>query len=144
MDVIRHQANTWRDDALAEKWLKVENVRRVVLGALEIERVEKRIGSSLQAAPHVYLTADYFEALEGLDVADLAIVSSIHLHEGVAPDGAFHLPELDGIGVVPALADGEKCARCWKIMPDVGSDPAAPEICGRCAIAVKYHLAAAE
>lgn len=135
---------SWRDDVLAEKWRKVANVRRVVLGALEIERVEKRIGSSLQAAPHVYLTADYFDALEGLDVADLAIVSSIHLHEGVAPDGAFHLPELDGIGVVPALADGEKCDRCWKIMPDVGSDPAAPKICGRCAIAVKYHLAAAE
>jgi isoleucyl-tRNA synthetase len=135
---------SWRDDVLAEKWRKVANVRRVVLGALEIERVEKRIGSSLQAAPHVYLTADYLDALEGLDVADLAIVSSIHLHKGAAPDGAFHLPELDGIGVVPALADGEKCDRCWKIMPDVGSDPAAPEICGRCAIAVKHYLAAAE
>ena len=135
---------SWRDDVLAEKWRKVANVRKVVLGALEIERVEKRIGSSLQAAPHVYLTADYLDALEGLDVADLAIVSSIHLHEGAAPDGAFHLPELDGIGVVPALADGKKCDRCWKIMPDIGSDPAAPEICGRCAIAVKYHLAATE
>lgn len=134
----------WRDDVLAEKWRKVWNVRRVVLGALEIERAEKRIGSSLQAAPDVYLTADYLKALEGLDVADLAIVSAIHLHEGEAPDGAFHLAELEGIGVVPALADGEKCDRCWKIMPDVGSDPAAPDVCGRCADAVKQHPVAAE
>ena len=115
-----------------------------MLGALEIERIEKRIGSSLQAAPDVYLTADYLDALEGLDVADLAIVSSIHLHEGTAPDGAFHLPELEGIAVVPALAVGEKCARCWKFLPDVGIDPSAPDLCGRCAVAVKDHLEAAE
>ena len=134
----------WRDDGLAEKWRKVGNIRRVVLGALEIERIEKRIGASLQAAPDVYLTADYLDALEGVDVADLAIVSSIHLHEGTAPDGAFHLPELEGIAVVPALAVGEKCARCWKFLPDVGIDPSAPDLCGRCAVAVKDNLEAAE
>ncbi|HAT34628.1 MAG TPA: isoleucine--tRNA ligase, partial [Rhodospirillaceae bacterium] len=104
----------WQDDALAAKWQKVWAVRRVVLGALEIERAEKRIGSSLQAAPAVYLSADYLTALEGLEVADLAIVSEVELHEGAAPEGAFSLPDIADIAVVPKTAEGEKCARCWK------------------------------
>jgi isoleucyl-tRNA synthetase len=134
-------ADDWRDDALAAKWAKVRNVRRVVLGALEIERAEKRIGASLQAAPDVYLTADYLAALEGLDVADLMIVSDIALHEGDAPDGAFAITEIAGIGVVPKTAEGEKCGRCWKILPDVGAE--APELCGRCAAVVAKNPVAA-
>ena len=46
----------WRDDALAEKWRKVRLVRRVVTGALEIERAGKRIGSSLEADPIVHVS----------------------------------------------------------------------------------------
>jgi isoleucyl-tRNA synthetase len=38
------------------KWKKIRTVRRVVTGALEIERREKRIGSSLEAAPVVHIT----------------------------------------------------------------------------------------
>ena len=46
----------WRDDELAAKWERVRDVRRVVTGALEIERAAKSIGSSLEAAPEVYVT----------------------------------------------------------------------------------------
>ena len=54
----------WRDDALADKWRKVRLVRRVVTGALELERAQKRIGSSLEAAPVVYVAdKDLFAAL---------------------------------------------------------------------------------
>ncbi len=45
----------WKNEALAEKWKKIRAVRRVVTGALEIERSDKRIGSSLEAAPVVYV-----------------------------------------------------------------------------------------
>ena len=48
----------WRDDALAEHWAQVRRVRRVVTGALEIERAQKRIGASLEAAPVVYIADD--------------------------------------------------------------------------------------
>ncbi len=65
----------WRDDALAEKWEKIRRLRRVVTGALEIERAEKRIGSSLQAAPTVYADADSVAAMEGLDLAEISITS---------------------------------------------------------------------
>jgi len=132
----------WRDDALAEKWEKIRRLRRVVTGALEIERAEKRIGSSLQAAPTVYADADSVAAMEGLDLAEISITSGAELVEGPVPDGAFTVPEIDGIGVVPQLAEGEKCARCWQVLPDVGAH-AHPDVCERCADAVEHQKEAA-
>ncbi len=134
----------WRDDELAAKWEKIRQVRRVVTGALERERAEKRIGSSLQAAPRVYLTGDYMTALDGLDLAEIAITSDIELIAGDAPADAFTLEEVAGIGVSPALAEGEKCERCWRVLPEVGARPEAPGACGRCADAVAASRAAAE
>ncbi|MBO6782110.1 MAG: class I tRNA ligase family protein, partial [Alphaproteobacteria bacterium] len=133
----------WRDDALAKKWETVRRVRRVVTGALEIERAEKRIGSSLQAAPTVYADADTVSIMEGLDLAEIAITSDARLVVGDAPEGAFTLPDVDGIGVVPALAEGEKCARCWQVLPDVGTHEH-PDVCARCDAAVDRHPRAAE
>jgi isoleucyl-tRNA synthetase len=135
--------DSWRDDALAARWETVRDVRRVVLGALEIERAEKRIGSSLLAAPDVYVTAAHKAALDGLDLADIAITSDIVVIDGPPPAGAFTLPDVAGVGVVPKKAAGEKCERCWRVLPDVGSVPDVPGVCGRCADAVRTKRRAA-
>ena len=123
----------WRDDALAAKWAKIRATRRVVTAALEIQRTEKVIGASLEAAPTVYLRdTDAIQTLESVPFADLCITSAITLKADPAPDGAFTLDGAeDGIAVVFAKADGEKCQRCWKILPDVGSH-SHPGTCGRC------------
>ena len=129
--------DAWRDDALAAKWSKVRALRRVVTGALEQERAEKRIGSSLDAAPLVEATADFVAAMEGVDLAEIAITSAATLKQVDDPQGAFRLPEVDGVAVTPVSADQAKCSRCWKKLPDVGADAEAPETCGRCAAAVR-------
>ena len=134
----------WRNDNLAAKWEKVRQLRRVVTGALEIERAEKRIRSSLQAAPVVYVTPEYLEAMDGVDLAELAITSTARLSEGDAPDGAFALEDVPGVAVVPTSASGEKCQRCWKVLEDVGANPDHPEACPRCADAASHFHAAAE
>jgi isoleucyl-tRNA synthetase len=121
----------WRDDPLAEKWTTIRDVRRVVTGALEIERAEKRIGSSLQAKPIVHVTAAALAAFSDLDPADIFITSGAVLTTEPAPSGAFHLEEVADVAVVPAPAEGGKCERCWKVLPEV--DVAAEPICGRCA-----------
>ncbi len=80
----------WRDEALAEKWRKVRAVRRVVTGALEIERKERRIGSSLEAAPKVYIAdRDLRDALQGIDLAEIAITSGVSLTDGAGPEGCL-------------------------------------------------------
>jgi isoleucyl-tRNA synthetase len=127
---------SWLDAALGEKWKTVRALRRVVTGALELERAEKRIGSSLQAAPVVYATPDYVKAFEGLDLRDICITSGGELVAGEAPAGAFTLPDVAGVAVVPTLADGTKCARCWQVLEEVGKSPAHPLICRRCEEAV--------
>ncbi len=134
----------WRDDALAEKWAKIRRVRRVVTGALEIERAEKRIGSSLQAAPEVWIADEYAEAIGGVDLAEVSITSSISVRRGEVPAGAFRIDDVPGVGVVPALADGGKCERCWQILPEVGSHADHPSICNRCVDAVESLPTAAE
>ena len=133
----------WRDDALAAKWATIRRLRRVVTGALEVERAEKRIGSSLQAAPEVYADASSIAALDGLELAEIAITSDATLLEGEPPAGAFTLPDVAGIGVVPKPAEGEKCVRCWQVLPDVGTH-GHDGICGRCATAVAHAPKAAE
>ena len=134
----------WRDDDLAAKWARIRQVRRVVTGAIEIERGEKRLGSSLQAAPEVYVTQEDAAALDGIDLAEIAITSDATMIEGAAPKGAFVLDDVAGIGVVPKPAAGEKCERCWRVLPEVGADAELPGTCGRCADAVRGLSAAAE
>jgi isoleucyl-tRNA synthetase len=126
----------WLDAGLGEKWKTVRALRRVVTGALELERAEKRIGSSLQAAPHVHAAPEYIAAMKGLDLAEICITSGGDLVAGDPPPGAFTLPDVTGVGVVPALAGGEKCARCWQVLEEVGKSPRHPLICRRCEGAV--------
>ena len=136
--------DTWRDDALAARWAKVRLVRRAVTGALEQARAAKRIGSSLQAHPTVHAPADLVAACEGLDMADLCITSAITLAaDGIPPDNAFRLDGEPDVAVMVALAEGQKCQRCWKVLPDVGTHDH-EGLCGRCDTVVGRITAAAE
>ena len=128
----------WRDDKLAEKWRKVRQVRRVVTGALEIERANKKIGSSLEADPIVHIAnPELFEAMLGIDLAEVCITSAATLVNGDGPADAFRMPEVPGVAVVTKLAQGAKCARSWKITPAVGSDPQFPDVTPRDAQALR-------
>ena len=122
----------WRDDVLAARAEKVRAVRRVVTGALEEQRTAKVIGSSLEAAPTVYLAPEYAEVITNPEIfADLCITSQITLTTGDAPEGAWTSDDVAGVAVVFAKAEGEKCARCWKVLPDVGTHTH-PAVCKRC------------
>ena len=126
----------WRDDKLAAKWARVRRLRRVVTGAIEVERREKRLGASLQAHPHVWATAADIAALEGLDLAEIAITSGVTVKEGEAPAEAYRLEDVKDIGVVVHMADGQRCERCWMVLEEVGQDPIMSDTCRRCATAV--------
>jgi isoleucyl-tRNA synthetase len=127
----------WKNDAVAEKWAKIRKVRSVVTGALEIERKDKRIGSSLEAAPVVYVAdAELMKALEGLEFEETCITSAITITVGEGPETAFRLTEVAGVAVDPKLAEGTKCARSWRVTTDVGSDPAWPDVSARDAAAL--------
>jgi isoleucyl-tRNA synthetase len=124
----------WRDDALAAKWDQVRAVRRVVTGALEVQRTAKVIGASLEAAPAVFV-APAMQALLGADFADLCITSDLAVTTMKAPDGAFALADVPDVAVMFHAAPGHKCERCWRVLPDVGSHKH-PGTCARCSTAL--------
>ena len=117
----------WQNQELAAKWKKISAVREAVLAALEPHRASKDIGSSLEAAPVIVADADTFSALEGIDLAEICITSSAKIEKG------------DGLSVRFAKAEGDKCERCWKVLPEVKSNDG---ICERCAQTVKQKKAA--
>ncbi|MEA2796278.1 MAG: isoleucyl-tRNA synthetase, partial [Bradyrhizobium sp.] len=128
----------FRDEKLAAKWETIRNVRRVVTGALEVERAAKNIGSSLEASPLVYVSdKKIFETLFDVDLAEVSITSNAMVTNQDAPAGAFRLNEVPGVAVVVEKAAGIKCARSWKILPTVGDDPEYPDVSPRDAEALR-------
>jgi isoleucyl-tRNA synthetase len=101
--------------ALDQRWSQIRDTRSAITVKIEQMRAQKTIGSSLQATaliPH--------EAPAGLDAAswaELCITSSATLGQNAA--GA-------------AIATGAKCARCWRVLPEVGTQPDHPTLCRRC------------
>lgn len=134
----------WRDDNLASKWAILRRLRRVVTGALEVERANKRIGSSLQGHPVIHADPEYKAAAEGMDLAELFITSAAEFAHGPLPGTGFRLADIPGVEVRVDIAQGEKCERCWKVLEEVGDNPAHSTVCGRCADAVETQLRAAE
>ncbi|WP_370275339.1 isoleucine--tRNA ligase [Hyphomonas atlantica] len=129
----------WKDDVLAARWAKIFTVRRVVTGALEVERREKRIGASLEAAPKVHIADQaLIDAFKGESAADIFITSGAELiHTSSGNGGGFTLDDTDGVVVYPEKADGIKCRRSWKYFDPSTADPAFPDITPRDALTVK-------
>jgi isoleucyl-tRNA synthetase len=143
LEIFPEVPASWRDDKLADKWRKIRTVRRVVTGALEIERAQKRIGSSLEAHPIVHVSnAELYEAVVDCDLAEVCITSAATLVQDEGPSGAFRLPDVTGVAVVPNLAEGKKCARSWKILTTIGADPEYPDVSPRDAKALREWEAA--
>jgi isoleucyl-tRNA synthetase len=135
----------WSDAALAAKWEQIRDIRRVVTGCLELARADKRIGSSLQAAPIIHLEAAAASAdlLSPGEWDEVLITSAHRFSVDAAPADAFRLPDVAAVAATFAPAPGEKCQRCWKVLPEVGRSHRHALICERCADAVDRTAGAA-
>jgi len=119
----------WNNKELFAKWEKIRSVRKVVTGAIELERQEKRIGSSLEAFPTVFISdKEYLKIFSDIDLAEIFITSQAILEEGDGPSDAFRLDEMKMVSVECNLSNGRKCNRSWKILPEVGTDPDYPDL----------------
>ena len=135
----------WRDDALAARFERLLQERDVVLGALEVERREKRIGSSLEAQVELWVADQNAAAdFDGVEPADFFITSAAQVQVGEGPADAFRLADRPGIAARIAPARGRKCARSWRVTEDVGADPRYPELSARDADAVAFLDARAQ
>jgi isoleucyl-tRNA synthetase len=136
LHVFPETPKSWGDAALVEKWNRIRTLRRVVTGALEIKRRDKVIGASLEARPVLYVAEADAKLFDGIDLGEIAITSGGRISTGTTPDDGFTLSDVPGAAVAFHHAEGDKCARCWMILPEVGSNPEHPDLCNRCSKAV--------
>ena len=125
--VLPDTPGEWRNPDEAPRWAGVQTVLEIVNEALEAARRDKRIGGALDAWPVVAGPADAFAPFEGLDAAEVFRTS-----------GAELVPGGKAVTVDVRLADHPKCARSWRRVPDVGSDPDYPDLSARDADAVRW------
>ena len=117
----------WRDEALAARWSQIRALRRLITTAADQARKDAGFGSSLEMRA-VLSVPPGERLLDEAGWAEVAIVSDV----------AFGASE--GPSATVERAPGEKCARCWKVLPEVGLDARHPTLCLRCADAVESGL----
>ena len=127
----------WEDETLAARWERIIKVRSDVSKALELARVAKTIGHSLDAAVTISAPPELFEFLQGYSAGlnSIFIVSKAELADDIT--GECWLSEnLEGLKVQVTAAPGVKCERCWYYSEQLGTDAGHPTICPKCTIAV--------
>ncbi|MFT4075901.1 MAG: isoleucine--tRNA ligase [Asticcacaulis sp.] len=138
--VLEAAPDEWHNVTEHDRWQKIEQVLSVVTAALEEKRRDKVIGSALEAAPVVHIADNaVWEAMQEIDAAEVFRTSQATLTIEPAPADSFKLEGLAMIAVVFAQAEGRKCARSWRILPEVGSDPRYPDLSLRDAEAVAAY-----
>ncbi len=120
------------DDAY---WQKVLAVRVACSKEMEKLRVDKTIGSSLDAEVDLYCDDELRALLEKLqdELRFVLITSYARLHKlSDRPADAVDADDVNGLAIQVKASEHNKCVRCWHHREDVGSDSEHPELCGRC------------
>jgi isoleucyl-tRNA synthetase len=127
-----------KDDGLVERWERIMKVRAEVSKALEVARVAKTIGHSLDARVTITAPADLLDFLRvyEAELAGIFIVSQVALADGISGD-SWPSENIEGLRVQVTAAAGEKCERCWSYSEELGSHADHPTICPKCTTAVK-------
>ena len=117
-------------------WELLLSVRADVQKAMELKRAAKVFGKSLEAKVTLHCDGDLYEALKASEsqLPDLLIASQVEVAKG--GEGEVQ-GDTEGLSITAEKAEGGKCERCWKVLPEVGADAAYPALCPRCAAAVK-------
>lgn len=122
----------WQRDDLREQMDALLKIRAITTGALEKARADKKIGSSLQAKLNLYVDSqkEPLPYLTNFDLPQIMITSDVEIHHTAAPPFAEIVPNLPSISLNIVPATGQKCERCWRVLPEVEKTPHL--LCERC------------
>ncbi len=120
---------------LAEaEWQTLIAVKSAVNKFIEAARTAKTVGSNLSAKVELWASDELKAVMDKLGdelrfvlITSQVIVNGFDAAQGEASD-------LEGLNVKVSAADGEKCVRCWHVLPDVNTHSAHPGLCSRCII----------
>ena len=128
--IITEKDFTYSYSNLEKSFDELKRVRKSVTSALEIKRNEKLIGSSLQAKAIIYIPSEIKQILSTLDLAEMCIVSGVEIKDIAEKTPSSMNFEEEDIFVDISLAEGDKCQRCWTILPEVKDNQ--DHLCSRC------------
>ncbi len=111
--------DAWKNDDLAIEWAEIIKIRKNVLEAIEPFRASKDIKSSLEAKPVIEVEAA--DLANKYDIAEICITAPAVITKGKS-------------FVEVQKAEGSKCERCWKVLPEVTEENG--HLCNRCSDAV--------
>lgn len=131
-------SDVWHNPSLASRMEHGRDVRKFLTAAIELKRAAGVIGSSLQAKLIVYDPDAQVEST--INWAEQAIVSALEIRSEALPEDSYTSPEFKNLGVVVQVAEGQKCERCWQVLPEVGNHATYPDICNRCVQAVETFV----
>jgi isoleucyl-tRNA synthetase len=129
LEVFPDVPAVWQNEELAAKWEKIRELRRIATISIETMRNLKEIGSSLEAEVTLFFEDDHDTRLDAETWSEVLIVSNT----------IFDRPQIGNLTSV-RRADGQKCARCWKVLEEVGENKKHPKLCRRCVDAVESGL----
>ena len=128
--IITEKDFTYSYSNLEKSFDELKRVRKSVTAALEIKRNEKLIGSSLQAKAIIYIPSEIKQIFSTLDLAEMCIVSGVEIKDIAEKTPSSMNFEEEDIFVDISLAEGDKCQRCWTILPEVKDNQ--DHLCSRC------------
>src|SRR5690606_35198877 len=116
------------------EWQTLINVKSAVNKFIEAARGAKTVGSNLSAKVELWANEELKAVLDKLgdELRFVLITSQVMVNSFDAAQG--EVSDLEGLNVKVSAADGEKCVRCWHVLPDVNTHPSHPGLCGRCII----------
>jgi len=119
---------------LEAAWERLLAVRQLVMVELEALRLAKSIGKSLDAAVVLIATEGSPEA-RVLKTYEPALAEFFNVSQATVQAVAA-TQSASALLIEAKVAPGDKCARCWRVVPDVGVDGRWPAVCARCAEAL--------
>ena len=118
----------WKRADLDSKWEVYKEIRKAINGAIEVERKNKKIGSSLEASIELYLGESKLKEIDQDLLKHISIISELKVFEEAPDDQCFVSESNKNIGVIVSKTKGDKCERCWKYFESLSND-----VCERCA-----------
>jgi isoleucyl-tRNA synthetase len=125
--------DNWKNSEIFSKWEHLKLIRKAVNGAIEIERKNKLLGSSLEASVEIYFKdKNVINQININDLENISIVSKLSISQANNVEDYFQSNELSDVGIKIKRVSGEKCNRCWKYFDKLNHN-----ICQRCNDAIK-------
>ncbi|MCX7905384.1 MAG: isoleucine--tRNA ligase [Elusimicrobiales bacterium] len=118
----------YKNVEIVEKYNNILKIRENILKEIELVRKRGEIGSSLECKIVIEADGDLYSFIKSniSEITMACIVSQIEVVKG-------------DFKIMVRKADGKKCPRCWQWRTDIGKDENYPQLCLKCADAIKEN-----